>query len=338
LAQSGIWFEAISGCHAIKLPRRIKTQQQCSWAKSRALLDDEWTIRPINSNRASAAPSTIGLALKSIYEVSLGRADGTRIQERRLLWCPSKVDCNCGSDLARLKGAQNRDGAHAVHTFANAIDVPMFVLADGRKVDLTHGWGPTQRDLAAAAKAKKAALGTTGSVAQKKTNTKDATTEVVKVSTAAASVLANPNKASANDSGMSAEAKFLRLAHDGGCKIFSTVLGPEANDPHRTHLHLDLQGRKRSFAPRFANRKCLLMAYSGLAECLLSEVFRCRVDGAHAGWDHSRCVARCVRHLSCDWWEGVIQPLLDVFPTWGHSRGWGYGPSSIVGLILIVGH
>jgi hypothetical protein len=34
--------------------------------------------------------------------------------------------------------------------------------------------------------------------------------------------------------------------HDGGCKIFSTVLGPEAKDPHRNHLHLDLQERKTS--------------------------------------------------------------------------------------------
>ena len=32
----------------------------------------------------------------------------------------------------------------------------------------------------------------------------------------------------------------------------------------------------------------------------------------------------------------LILILLGVFPTWGHSRGWGYGPSGIVGLILIV--
>ena len=29
----------------------------------------------------------------------------------------------------------------------------------------------------------------------------------------------------------------------------------------------------------------------------------------------------------------LILVLLGVFPTWGHSRGWGYGPSGIVGLI-----
>jgi len=34
--------------------------------------------------------------------------------------------------------------------------------------------------------------------------------------------------------------RLLRLAHDAGCAGFTTVLGPEANDEHRDHLHLDL--------------------------------------------------------------------------------------------------
>jgi Protein of unknown function (DUF3309) len=32
----------------------------------------------------------------------------------------------------------------------------------------------------------------------------------------------------------------------------------------------------------------------------------------------------------------LILALLGVIPTWGHSRAWGYGPSGIVGLILII--
>ena len=32
----------------------------------------------------------------------------------------------------------------------------------------------------------------------------------------------------------------------------------------------------------------------------------------------------------------LVLILIGVVPTWGHSRGWGYGPSGIVGLILIV--
>jgi len=159
----------------------------------------------------------------------------------------SPVSKIIGSSYACRNVYNQPDGHLSQHAFANAIDVPMFVLADGRRIDLTHGWGPTQRDLIAAAKAKKDSPGPTGSRAQPKANTKGATTDVVKVSTGQASnsaTAASPIPASADDS--AAEAKFLRLAHDGGCKIFSTVLGPEANDAHRTHLHLDLQDRKSS--------------------------------------------------------------------------------------------
>ena len=32
----------------------------------------------------------------------------------------------------------------------------------------------------------------------------------------------------------------------------------------------------------------------------------------------------------------LILALVGVIPTWGHSRSWGYGPSGIVGLIVVV--
>lgn len=28
--------------------------------------------------------------------------------------------------------------------------------------------------------------------------------------------------------------------------------------------------------------------------------------------------------------------LIGAFPSWGHSRNWGYGPSGLVGVALIV--
>lgn len=151
----------------------------------------------------------------------------------------SQVSKIIGSSYACRNVYNRPDGKLSQHAFANAIDLPTFVLADGRKVDFTHGWGPTRRDLAAAEKAKKAASGDTASLSQKKTNTKGAVTEVVKVSAAPVS-----NTAVSVGPATAVAAKFLRLAHEGGCKIFSTVLGPEANDAHRTHLHLDLQEGK----------------------------------------------------------------------------------------------
>jgi hypothetical protein len=32
----------------------------------------------------------------------------------------------------------------------------------------------------------------------------------------------------------------------------------------------------------------------------------------------------------------VILVLIGVVPTWPHSRSWGYGPSGIVGVVLLV--
>ena len=38
--------------------------------------------------------------------------------------------------------------------------------------------------------------------------------------------------------------EFLRAAHRSACKIFGTVLGPEANKAHKNHFHVDMADRK----------------------------------------------------------------------------------------------
>ena len=40
------------------------------------------------------------------------------------------------------------------------------------------------------------------------------------------------------------EAAFLRRVHGGACRVLRTVLGPEANESHRDHLHLDMKARE----------------------------------------------------------------------------------------------
>jgi len=32
----------------------------------------------------------------------------------------------------------------------------------------------------------------------------------------------------------------------------------------------------------------------------------------------------------------LVLALVGVIPAWPHSRGWGYGPSGIVGIIVVV--
>ena len=168
-----------------------------------------------------------------------------------------------GSPVARIVGssyscrtAYNRpDTRLSQHAFANAVDLPVFILANGRRIDVAKEWGATRRDLLAA-KAKLASI-----VANKKSvdpqtakpavtgkNGKpSALTVAVKASTTQQASPTPETKAkgptSLADTVSTPEAKFWRRIHHGACEGFSTVLGPEANEEHRNHLHLDLQER-----------------------------------------------------------------------------------------------
>jgi hypothetical protein len=42
--------------------------------------------------------------------------------------------------------------------------------------------------------------------------------------------------------GTPAEQAFLRVIHASACKRFGTVLGPDYNEAHRNHLHVELAG------------------------------------------------------------------------------------------------
>jgi hypothetical protein len=42
----------------------------------------------------------------------------------------------------------------------------------------------------------------------------------------------------------SSKSQFLRSIHVSACRIFGTVLGPEANEAHRNHFHIDMATRR----------------------------------------------------------------------------------------------
>jgi hypothetical protein len=60
--------------------------------------------------------------------------------------------------------------------------------------------------------------------------------EAAKVATVAPSAVGLP--------AVGADGEFLREAHAAACRIFGTTLGPEANEAHRNHFHVDMAQRR----------------------------------------------------------------------------------------------
>ncbi len=152
------------------------------------------------------------------------------------------------------------------HATGNAIDIAGFVTADGRTISVAKSWGPTGRDIEAAKKraADKAALAKAGAesketpaaapvpsieVAGKKADPKDKgklvktnfKREEAKAAAAAATAAAAETQIPVPAT--TKEAGFLKRLHGSSCTVFATVLGPEANDAHRDHFHLDMKVR-----------------------------------------------------------------------------------------------
>lgn len=154
-----------------------------------------------------------------------------------------------GSPIVRLTGAggyacRNRNGAAAgpisEHAFGNAVDLSGFVLADGRSLLVQAHWGPTATKLNPPASS-----GAPIGVPAKKDQTSGRQSLAANKSGLGGPAEAAAGKPSQPAGPLSDEAVFLRRVHAGACKIFGTVLGPEADGAHHNHLHLDLKARKR---------------------------------------------------------------------------------------------
>lgn len=146
---------------------------------------------------------------------------------------------------------RNRYGAAQApiseHAFANALDMTGVVLADGRVIKVLDGWGWTVREQVAAKDAAKDAAKPGGAAAGKMTEkapeSQPRSQPKQKRGAQAASLPIPVSAPPASDRPGGDAAAFLRELHAGACPVFGTVLGPEANDAHRDHLHVDMKAR-----------------------------------------------------------------------------------------------
>ncbi|KAB2851153.1 MAG: extensin family protein [Hyphomicrobiaceae bacterium] len=148
-----------------------------------------------------------------------------------------------GSPVVKLIGTssyvcRNRNGEAngpiSEHAFANALDISGFQLADGRTISLLQDWGPVARDREMTPPAPTPAPTPAAKVERKKPGPMP-------------SALAGPKPPAEPAAELTANARFLRRIHAQSCRLFGTVLGPEANEAHRNHLHLDLKARRRGY-------------------------------------------------------------------------------------------
>jgi hypothetical protein len=163
------------------------------------------------------------------------------------------------------------------HGHANALDISHFVTERSELAAVLTDWGPTDREMRRLIAAAQAAHQTAaklqvagrppatgriaetikpltaadtlrGSTALAETTFRGAAVlGLAPASPGAALALAEPTKLggpSGRSGGpVAARQQFLRRVHTGACRYFATVLGPEANDAHRNHFHVDMAER-----------------------------------------------------------------------------------------------
>ncbi|WP_291169753.1 extensin family protein [Hyphomicrobium sp.] len=155
------------------------------------------------------------------------------------------------------------------HATGNAIDIAGFVTADGRTITVAKAWGPTERDIVAAKRKAVEKLLAEKARAKSKSGEPAATTPTPSIEAAGKKAEAKQkgrvekvdfkqgdrnkeaDKTAAEASvdlkpAATKEAAFLKRLHGGSCSVFATVLGPEANEAHRDHFHLDMKVRRSS--------------------------------------------------------------------------------------------
>ena len=146
------------------------------------------------------------------------------------------------------------------HATANALDIGAFTLADGTVRSVQADWGPVLRDLIKTARVAKSPSPASG-FAARVTRPDGSSPTIASLPTGSAaaaqkhlgsSAIRQAMRAEADALGVarsspqSAGARFIHGVHESACKVFGTVLGPEANDAHREHFHLDLAPRPGS--------------------------------------------------------------------------------------------
>ena len=176
---------------------------------------------------------------------------------------------SCRNAYGRARGRLSEHGR------MNAIDIGAFTTVSGKTAMILSDWGPNAREIAAKAAAEAQRKLAEAEAARKAGDRKAAPPPTIAAAPAPAPLrpsiaatipgitlhmptappaglsmserarLGGPKATAAPPPpAIGRAAQFLRAAHASACRIFGTVLGPEANAAHNNHFHLDMAERK----------------------------------------------------------------------------------------------
>jgi hypothetical protein len=153
-------------------------------------------------------PATVTCTLAKALSAWLN--DSVQLQARALFNAPV-IKLHVGSYTCRNRNG-GADQPLSEHALANAIDIADFILASGERVAVVDSWPSDNPPLPVPN--------------PDRTSRSSMSMQRVSVS------LDNPERA------------FLKSVHDDACGVFGTVLGPGADEAHKSHLHLDMKERR----------------------------------------------------------------------------------------------
>ncbi|HEY0053005.1 MAG TPA: extensin family protein [Caulobacteraceae bacterium] len=140
---------------------------------------------------------------------------------------PKSVQSYGTYSCRRIYGLRENEQRPSEHARANALDVGVVVLEDGRRIDVLSDWGPPARNSRTAQSARE---GRARAEAEARATAVAAGRPPPVFPAAAPPPHASPP---------TPPQRFLRRIAEGGCRVFGTVLSPEYNAAHANHLHMD---------------------------------------------------------------------------------------------------
>jgi hypothetical protein len=221
-----------------------------------------------------------GVAIEPAATMTCALASGVATWISKTL--QPKAQAMLGTRVVKLHNAtsyacRNRYGGETTplseHALANALDVSEFVFASGETATVLASWprvasaskapvqneatgsitppqpvSPKAMEAVEVTQAKVSAASNPFAVSIKaKTNPFVVPTAVVKAplpTPPAEAVAPLPPSEKALPSETELKSRFVKVVHDDACLTFGTVLGPAANEAHKSHFHLDMKARR----------------------------------------------------------------------------------------------